>query len=182
MKKGRPVRNRTEKYRINGLIVAEKVRLIGEDDEPMVIDTSAALEIAKNRDLDLVEISPNQDPPVAKIVDYKKFIFEQNKKAKEAKKKQKVIHVKEIKMRPAIDDHDFQHKVRHAREFLEKGDKVKFTLMFRGREMAHPELGFKVMEKVKDSLEDIAQIEKKPVKEGRNITMFMTLKMSGKKK
>jgi len=182
MKKGRrPERTRSEMYRINELITSENVRLVGEDGEPQVISTSAAIEIARSRELDLVEISPNQDPPVAKITDYSKFKFEQIKKAKEAKKKQKVIHVKEIKMRPAIDSHDFDHKVKHAREFLEKGDKVKFTLMFRGREMVHPDLGFEVMKRIEKSLEDIAQAEKRPIKEGRNITMFMSLKASAKK-
>jgi translation initiation factor IF-3 len=102
-------------------------------------------------------------------------------KAKEAKKKQKVIHVKEIKMRPNIDSHDFEHKVKHARDFLEKGDKVKFTLMFRGREMVHAELGFDVMRKIQESLDEIAVAEKQPTQEGRNITMFMNLKASVKK-
>ena len=139
------------------------------------------MKLANEKGLDLVEISPNQDPPVVKIIDYSKFKFEQIKKAKEAKKKQKVIHVKEIKMRPNIDSHDFDHKVKHAREFIEKGDKVKFTLMFRGREMAHTELGFAVMERVKEAIEDVAQIEKNPSQEGRNITMFVSAKASGKK-
>ncbi len=120
-----------------------------------------------------MEISPNQDPPVVRIIDYSKFKFEQIKKAKEAKKKQKIIHVKEIKMRPNIDDHDFDHKIRHAMEFLEKGDKVKFTLMFRGREMVHPELGFEVMEKIKGVVSEVVVIEKQPDQEGRNITMIV---------
>ncbi len=102
-------------------------------------------------------------------------------KAKEAKKKQKVIHIKEIKMRPNIDSHDFDHKVKHAIEFLEGGDKVKFTLMFRGREMVHPELGFGVMKKIQERLLDIALVEREPSQEGRNITMFVTLKSAVKK-
>jgi len=140
------------------------------------------LEMAAEKGLDVVEISPNQDPPVVKIVDYSKFKFEQVKKAKEAKKKQKVIHVKEIKMRPNIDSHDFDHKVKHARSFLEKGDKVKFTLMFRGREMVHPELGFEVMKKIQAQLEDIAITEKNHSQEGRNITMYMSLNAKASKK
>jgi translation initiation factor IF-3 len=183
MRKGyRTPPSKEEKYRINDQIGAREVRLVGEGDAAAVISREKALELAKEKGLDLVEISPNQDPPVVKIVDYTKFKFEQIKQAKAAKKKQKVIHIKEIKMRPAINDHDFDHKVKHAREFLMKGDKVKFTLMFRGREMAHPELGFKVMEKIKGNLEDIAVIEKNPIKEGRNITMFMSIKAAGKKK
>ncbi|HOO73052.1 MAG TPA: translation initiation factor IF-3 [Spirochaetota bacterium] len=170
-----------DNYAINEEIKSESVRLVGDGEEPRIIKTSEALDIAKARDLDLVEISPNQDPPVVRIVDYSKFKFEQIKKAKEAKKKQKVIHVKEIKMRPSIDSHDFEHKVKHARDFLEKGDKVKFTLMFRGREMVHADLGFEVMKKIQENLDDIAVAEKQPMQEGRNITMFMNLKSSGKK-
>ena len=142
-----------DKYNVNEGIRAQQVTACGEDgSEPKVIPTGEALKMARERELDLVEISPNQDPPVVKIIDYSKFKFEQMKKAKEAKKKQKVIHVKEIKMRPNIDSHDFEHKVKHAREFLDGGDKVKFTLMFRGREMVHPELGFDVMNKVKEQI------------------------------
>lgn len=163
----------TKRYRINEQIRANKVRLVGEDGGPHLVPVEEALELARNRNLDLVEISPDQDPPVVKIIDYSKFRFEQIKKAKEAKKKQKIIHVKEIKMRPSIDTHDYDHKVKHARSFIEKGDKVKFTIMFRGREIVHSELGFKVMEDVKADLEDIALIEKHPSQEGRNITMIM---------
>ncbi|HOE20529.1 MAG TPA: translation initiation factor IF-3, partial [Spirochaetota bacterium] len=149
------------------------VRLVGEEGGPQVIPVNEALQKAMGMGLDLVEISPDQDPPVVKIVDYSKFKFEQIKKAKEAKKKQKVIQVKEIKLRPSIDLHDFQHKVRHAREFIEEGNKVKFTVMFRGREMVHSDLGFKVLEEVKQALEDVAAVETNPSKEGRNITMIM---------
>ncbi|HOD16945.1 MAG TPA: translation initiation factor IF-3 [Spirochaetota bacterium] len=157
-------------------MVAATVRLVGEEGEPRVIPTTDAIRMARERELDLVEISPNQDPPVVKIIDYSKFKFEMMKKAKEAKKKQKVIHVKEIKMRPNIDSHDFEHKVKHAKEFLDEGDKVKFTLMFRGREMVHPELGFDVMNKIKEQLLDSVQIEKDMSQEGRNITMIVTAK------
>ncbi len=170
-----------DKYNINERITADTVRLVGDGVEPRVISKSEALRLAQEKELDLVEISPNQDPPVVKIIDYSKFKFEQLKKAKEAKKKQKIIHVKEIKMRPNIDMHDFDHKVKHAKEFLDNGDKVKFTLMFRGREMAHPELGFEVMQKVKERLESFVQVEKEPSREGRNITMIVNAKMSGGK-
>ncbi|MCP4131345.1 MAG: translation initiation factor IF-3 [bacterium] len=177
----RPGREKSEKYRVNELIEAKEVRLVGEEGEAVVISVDAALDMAQNRGLDLVEISPNQDPPIVKIIDYSKFKFEQQKMLKEAKKKQKVIHIKEIKLRPAIDAHDFAHKVKRARGFLEKGDKVKFTLMFRGREMVHPELGFEVMKRILNELEEIAITEKKPSQEGRNITMVMSLKGTGKK-
>jgi translation initiation factor IF-3 len=177
----RPYRQEEEKFKINELIRAKEVRLVGESGEPVVVSLSAALEMANERGLDLVEISSTQDFPIVKIIDYKKFKFEQTKKAKEAKKKQKVIHVKEIKMRPNIDTHDFMHKIKHAREFMTKGDKVKFTLMFRGREMAHQELGFDVMKKILKELDGFAVAEKHPVKEGRNITMFMTLSATGQK-
>ncbi len=182
MKKGRrPQQDRSEKYRINEEIRAEKVRLVGGEEEIGVVPIAVALEKAREQELDLVEISPNPDAPIVKIVDYSKFKFEQTKKAKEAKKRQKVIHVKEIKMRPSIDKHDFEHKVKHAREFLEKGDKVKFTLMFRGREMVHPDLGFAVMKRIREELEEIVVIEKNPSQEGRNITMVVSLKAGIKK-
>ncbi len=183
LKTRRPSTDNFEKYNINESITARTVRLVGEDGEPKVIATSEALVLAKQRALDLVEISPNQDPPVVKIVDYSKFRFEQLKKAKEAKKKQKVIHVKEIKMRPNIDKHDFEHKIKHAVSFFEKGDKVKFTLMFRGREMVHPELGFEVFKKIKEQLGDTVFVEKDAAQEGRNITMIVGPKaVSGKPK
>jgi len=179
--KPRGNKDKFNKHRINEQITAKEVRLVGEGIDPVIISVKVALETAKKKGLDLVEISPNQDPPIVKIIDYSKFIFEQKKVSKEAKKKQKIINVKEIKMRPAIDTHDFNHKINRAKKFLEKGDKVKFTLMFRGREMTHPDLGFEVMERVKENLEGIAQVEKEPVKEGRNITMFVSSGSSSKK-
>ncbi len=173
----------SKRYRINDQIRAAKVRLVGEEGGPAIISLEDALTIARSKDLDLVEISSDQDPPVVKVIDFSKFRFEQIKKAKEAKKKQKVIHVKEVKFRPSIDAHDYRHKVNHAREFIEKGDKVKFTLMFRGREIIHKDLGFKVMDNIKEDIKDIAQIEKFPSIEGRNITMIVTpLVTSGMKK
>lgn len=170
-----------DKYNVNEGIKSQQVRLVGEEGEPTVIPTIDALRMARERECDLVEISPNQDPPVVKIVNYSKFKFEQMKKAKEAKKKQKIVHLKEIKMRPNIDSHDFEHKIKHAMEFLDGGDKVKFTLMFRGREMVHPELGFDVMNKVKAQIEELVQIEKDMSQEGRNITMIVSAKPGGVK-
>lgn len=128
---------------------------------------------AKEQGLDVVEITPNQTPPIVKIMDYSKFRFEQLKKAKEAKKKQHVVHVKEVKVRPGIDEHDYSHKVKHAREFLLKGDKVKFTMMFRGREIVHSELGLKVLKQVMEDLTDCATVEKSASIEGRNMSMVL---------
>ncbi len=150
------------------------MRLIDEEGENVgVVDTNAALERAANANLDLVEISPDAEPPVCKIMDYGKFKFEQQKKAAEARKKQKTVEIKEIKMRPAIDDHDYDVKVRAIRRFFEGGDKVKVTLRFRGREMAHQELGRKVLERVKAEVDGIAKVESEPRMEGRQMVMVL---------
>jgi len=123
--------------------------------------------------MDLVEISPNQDPPVAKILDYGRFKYQAQKKATEARKKQKVIEIKEIKMRPNIDIHDYQVKMRAIRRFFEEGDKVKLTLRFRGREMAHLELGAKLLDRVKEDTAPIAKVEAEPKIEGRQMMMVL---------
>lgn len=129
--------------------------------------------MADEEGLDLVEIASNQDMPVVRIMDYAKYRFEQIKKAKEAKKKQRVIHVKEIKVRPGIDSHDYDHKVKHARAFLEKGDKVKFTMMFRGREIVHTDIGKAVMKRINDDLQDCSVVEKSASLEGKNLSMIL---------
>ncbi len=126
--------------------------------------------------LDLVEVSPNADPPVCKILDYGKFKYEQQKKRNEARKKQKVIEVKEIKMRPGIDEHDYQVKMRSMRRFLGDGDKVKVTIRFRGREMAHQELGMKVLDRVCGDLDELIKVEMVPQMEGRLMTMVLAPK------
>mgnify|MGYP001082171666 CR=1 FL=1 len=164
----------SKRYRVNDQIRASQVRLVGEEGGPRIVSLSDAIELAKSREMDLVEISPDQDPPVTKIIDYSKFRFEQIKKTREAKKKQKVIHIKEIKFRPSISQHDYEHKVNHSKEFLARGDKVKFTLMFRGREIVHNDLGFKVMNNIKSDLNGLISIEKAPSIEGRNITMIVS--------
>ena len=123
--------------------------------------------------LDLVEVSPSADPPVCKILDYGKFKYEEQKKAAEARKKQKTIDVKEIKMRPGIDVHDYEVKLRSARRFLDDGDKVKVTIRFRGREMAHQDLGMKVLDRVREDLDEMAKVEQLPLKEGRMMTMVI---------
>ncbi len=129
--------------------------------------------IADEAGLDLVEVSPHADPPVCKILDYGKFKYEAQKKAAEARKKQKVIEVKEIKLRPNIDQHDYDVKMRAMRRFLEEGDKVKVTLRFRGREMAHQERGMMVLDRVRDDLEELSKIEQFPKMEGRQMTMVL---------
>lgn len=135
---------------------------------------AAAVEKARNVGLDLVEISPNAEPPVCKILDYGKYKYEQQKKANEAKKKQKTADVKEIKMRPAIGDHDYEVKLKAARKFIENGDKLKVTLRFRGREMAHMQLGLDVLERLRSDLEDIAKVDQAPKTEGRQVMMLMS--------
>ena len=141
-----------------------------------ILDVETALAAAQEQGLDLVEVAPTARPPVVRIMDYGKFKFEQAKMARVAKKKQHVIHLKEVKYRPGIDDHDFDTKTRHARRFIEEGNKVKVTLMFRGRQIAHPELGREVVDRVAENLADIAKIESEPKFEGKSMTMILTPK------
>ena len=138
-----------------------------------VVSTEEAIERAADVGLDLVEISPNADPPVCKILDFGKFKYQAQKRANEARKKQKTIEVKEIKMRPNIDQHDYDVKMRAMVKFLGEGDKVKVTLRFRGREMAHQDLGLKVLERVRDELEELSKVEQFPKMEGRQMTMVI---------
>lgn len=160
---------------INEQIRARQVRLIAEDGEQVgVVSIQDALARADEAGLDLVEISPNAEPPVCKILDYGKYKYEQQKKAAEARKKQKVIEVKELKFRPNIDDHDYQVKIKAARRFLEDGDKVKITLRFRGREMAHLDLGMKVMARVREELADLAKVEMDAKVEGKQAIMILS--------
>ncbi len=132
-----------------------------------------ALEIAREAGLDLVEIAPNSQPPVCKILDFGRYKYQAQKKAAEARKKQKTIEIKEIKMRPNIDTHDYQVKMRAIRRFFEEGDKVKVTLRFRGREMAHQEIGVKLLDKVRDETAPLAKVEAEPRMEGRQMTMVL---------
>ncbi len=160
---------------MNDSIRARDVRLIDETGENVgVVSKIDALDKAQNVGLDLVEISPDADPPVCKIMDYGKFKFEQQKKAAEARKKQKIIEIKEIKMRPAIDDHDYQTKLKAIKRFFDDGDKVKITLRFRGREMAHQELGMAVLQRVKVDTEAFAKVETEPRLEGRQMLMVLS--------
>jgi len=141
-----------------------------------VMTVREAIIIAEDAGLDLVEISPNAEPPVCKVLDYGKYKFEMQKKAAEARKKQKVIDLKEIKLRPTIDDHDFGIKMKAAKSFLEDGDKVKVTMRFRGREMAHQEIAYQVFAKVRAELEGVGKIDAEPSFEGRQMVMIMSAK------
>jgi translation initiation factor IF-3 len=153
------------------------VRVIANNGDQLgVLTVDEALALAQEQGLDLVEVAPLARPPVVKIMDYGKFKFEQAKAARAAKKKQHVIHLKEVKYRPGSDDHDFEFKTRHAREFLADGNKVKVTMMFRGRQMAHTELGREVLDRVAAELKDIGKIEQDPKLEGRNMTMVLAPK------
>jgi translation initiation factor IF-3 len=153
------------------------VRLVDEHGEMVgIVGRNEAIEMAVDAGLDLVEVAPNADPPVCKILDYGKFKYEEQKKKNEARKKQKIIEVKEIKLRPSIDDHDYQVKMRSMNKFIEEGDKVKVTMRFRGRELAHQELGMNVLMRVRDDLEEIAKVEQMPRMEGRQMTMVVSPK------
>ena len=160
--------------RVNERIRVPQVRVIGDDGEQVgVLATREALMLAQSKGLDLVEVSPTARPPVCRIMDYGKFKYEQNRRARKAKKKQHQTQLKEIKMRPKIEEHDYMFKVNHAREFLEERDKVKVTVTFRGREIAHQDLGHKLIQKVIAALTEVALVETPPRSEGR--TLFTVL-------
>ena len=153
------------------------VRLIDPEGKQLgVVAIKEALSYAEGEDLDLVEVAPQADPPVCKVMDYGKYKYIMAKKQQEAKKRQTIIQVKEVKMRPKTDEHDFQVKLRRARQFLEKKNKVKVTVMFRGREMAHPELGRVKLERMIEETEDIAQVEGEPRFEGRTVFVMLAAK------
>lgn len=152
--------------------------MIFENGDKKTVSVEEALDFADEAGLDLVEVSPNGDVPVCKIMDYGKYKYEQQKKANEARKRQKTIDVKEVKIRPNIGDHDYDVKMRNARRFLENGDKVKVTMRFRGREMAHQNLGMELLQRMREELSDISKIELEPKMEGRQ--MIMVLAADGK--
>lgn len=160
--------------KINEAIRAREVRLIDETGQNVgVVSRFDAIERATKAGLDLVEISPDAEPPVCKILDFGKFKYQEQKKAAEARKNQKIVEIKEIKMRPGIDDHDYDVKMRAIKRFFEEGDKVKITLRFRGREMAHSELGMDVLKRVKADVEGVAKVESEPRFEGRQMVMVL---------
>jgi len=160
---------------VNDRIRVPKVRVVGADGSQIgIIDTQEALDMAADQDLDLVEVAGQADPPVCRIMDYGKYKYEQDQRQKEARKKQSLIVVKEMKMRPKIDPHDYETKKGHVVRFLRQGAKVKVTIMFRGREMAHQELGRKLLDRLSDDLQDIAKIDAFPKIDGRNMTMVLS--------
>lgn len=161
-------------HRINGEVTAREVRLIGTDGEIIgIMSGREALKMAEEADTDLVEISPNATPPVCRLMDYGKFKYQEQKKAAEARAKQKIIQVKEIKLRPGTDENDYQVKMRNIKRFIEDGDKVKVTLRFRGREMAHQEIGMRQLERIREELAEMVQVESMPKLEGRQMVMML---------
>lgn len=164
----------SQEFRVNEEIKVREVRLISPEGEQLgVVPIRQALEMARERNLDLVEVAPQAKPPVCKLMDYNRWKYEQQKKQREAKKKQRVQDVKELKIRPAIDDHDFNVKARNARRFLMEGDKVKAVIVFRGREIVHLELGQRVLERLYESIKDVGAIERPPKLEGHNMVMVI---------
>ena len=165
--------------RINEEIRAREVRVVADEGEQLgIMSGRDALNLALERHMDLVEIAPNAKPPVCRIMDYGKYRYEQQKRDKEARKKQKSFDIKEVKLRPGIEDHDFDVKFKNAVRFLEDGDKVKITIMFRGRELSHPELGEVLLIKMAKQLEDLAIIERAAKLEGKNMIMIVSPKVS----
>jgi translation initiation factor IF-3 len=162
---------------VNRQIRISPIRVIAADGAQLgIMDVESALAAAEQQGLDLVEVAPMARPPVARIMDYGKFKFEQAKMARLAKKKQKVIELKEVKFRPGINEHDFNTKTRHARKFLGEGNKVKVTMMFRGRQIAHPELGRQVLDRIAQVLSDVAKVESEPKLESKLMTMILAAK------
>ncbi|WP_034542019.1 translation initiation factor IF-3 [Carboxydothermus ferrireducens] len=167
----------TKDLRINEEIRAKEVRVVKEDGTQLgIMPLKEALKIAEEMELDLVEIAPTAKPPVCKIMDYGKYRYQQSKKEKEARKKQKIINVKEIKIRPTIEEHDFQVKLKNVLRFLEDGDKVKVTVMFRGRELSHPEIAYELLNKMAQEVGSIAVVERPAKLEGRNMIMILAPK------
>jgi translation initiation factor IF-3 len=163
-----------ERTRVNQQIRISPVRVIDPAGEQIgILPIEKALEAAEELGLDLVEVAPMARPPVCRIMDYGKFRYEEQRKAREARKKQHRVELKEVKLRPGIEDHDFDFKARHARRFLEEGNKVKVTMMFRGRQMAHPEIGREVLERMVAEVADVGKVESLPTMEARSMTMVL---------
>src|SRR2546423_1810709 len=170
----RPDNRRLPIARINERIRVPQVRVIGEENEQLgVMDIRDAIRAAREKGLDLVEVAATADPPVCRIIDFGKFQYEAKKKANEAKKKQVTITVKEVKFRPGTDDHDYDYRMKHAREWLEDGDKVKTTIWFRGRELTHRELGARILERLEKDLAEVGEVEGRPGKEGNQLFIIM---------
>jgi translation initiation factor IF-3 len=166
-----------DRTRVNNqirMLKVKEIRVVADEGQIGVMDIDSALKMAAERDLDLVEISPQAEPPVCKIMDYRKFKFEQGKKLRKDRKKQTTLTVKEVRMRPSIDTHDYEFKKRNARKFIAHGDKVKVTMRFRGREFSRQDLGVNVLNKLASEMEDIAKVESQPKMEGRQMVMILT--------
>jgi translation initiation factor IF-3 len=164
----------TDEPRINDRIRAREVRLIGEDGSQLgVVNLPDALTAARAQELDLVEVAPNANPPVCRIMDFSRHQYEEQQRKKESRRKATQVVIKEMKFRPKIDIHDYTTKMRHVERFLAEGNKVKLTIMFRGREMAHPELGLRILERIADEVSEIAIVESAPRQDGRNMTMVL---------
>lgn len=169
-----PMKPRSDEPRMNQDIRVDQVRLVGADGEMVgVTPTAQALDMAREAGMDLVEVSPDAAPPVCKILDYGKFKYQQQKKASEARKKQKVVSLKEIKLRPTIETNDLETKMKNVHKFLEAGDKVKFSLRFRGREMSHQDLGRELLNRIKEDLGELVKVESHPRLEGRQMIMIV---------
>lgn len=169
---------RERDVRVNEAIRIAEIRVVDEENKQLgVMSPREAMRIARERDLDLVEVAPTARPPVCRIMDYGKFRYEQSKRNKEARKKQKVIEVKEVRMTPKIEEHDFQVKVRNAKKFLKDGDKVKCTIRFRGREIVHSDLGRDLLVRMAKTLNEVAVVERAPKVEGRNMIMILAPKL-----
>jgi len=175
-KKSFQPRQQEEQHRINNKITAREVRVIAEGMEPAVMSTSDALKLAEEQDLDLVEISPKAVPPVCKVLDYRKFLYDQKKKTKELKAKQLKVVIKEVRFGPNTDDHDFNFKLNHARKFLEEGNKVKAFVFFRGRTIVFKERGEILLLKFAQELEDVGLLEQMPKLEGKRMTIMINSK------
>ena len=177
MKKINLRNNKKPFHRINSQIKNEEVRVLMDDGEQLgVMKTIEAIDLAKNRKMDLVEIAASNNPPVCKIIDYGKFKYQEQKKKNEAKKKQKTIETKEIKIRPGTGEHDYQVKIKNAQKFLREGNRVKFSLRFKGREMEHSNLGIDMLKRVKSDLEELIRVEMEPKIEGRQAFLVVAPK------
>ncbi len=169
--------NISKEHQVNEAIRAREVRLVGSDGAQLGIKPiKEALRLAQEANLDLVNVAPQANPPVCRIMDYGKYRYEQSKREKEARKKQKVIQVKEIRFSPSIEEHDLQTKLRNVKKFLQSGDKVKLTIRFRGREITHQDLGRAILQRMAKEVEEISEIERKPKLEGRNMIMILAPK------
>jgi len=173
------VKNITKELRVNEKITSKEVRVINHEGKQIgILTLTEALKTAQEEGYDLVEVSPNTSPPVCRIMDYGRFKYQQSKKLHQSKKKhvQSITHIKEIKIRPATEEHDFQFKMRHIKKFLSHGNKTKVSLIFRGREITHPELGKEILERIIEEIKDMGVVEHPPTFEGKNMTMLLAPK------